>query len=781
MKARLCFAALSCLSLPLLTAQAEVRKWTNKAGASIEAEMTGVNVAERTISLKRVDGKEFTFPIDTLSDADRTYASEQWKKMQAAPAAAPAAGTPPAAPAAPAAPATPGAPAAPGTPPATPPAAPAAPAAAAASKKPAPPRPTLVITPAAKFKEPNANDYIKGVTKVRPRLIHAAAGWNYLKATVGSDSVAAKMLENLKASGEKLLTVPELTRIFGEQTGASTPGSQAIYRMGLLGTLNFMDPSNPGWKERGVREMIALTDTATFQNWYPDEPHVTADFLVATAIGYDWFRDGFSVQQATAARTYMVEKGIGALVAVLKGAEIPESAKGKASGSAASPKAKAPAKPAKKEDKDLPPDEEHMAAAAALILAGISLMDEEPAAAKEALDAGAKVFGKGITGFAPAGIWPEGMEAGDKVMDYAIMVMQTLRSNAGTDYGMSLVEGLPQAGLARLHLVGTSGQLFNYGDANATTLARKWVSTWLAGVHGNMGMPAQTAGAPQPENSIYFGLTGHFLYYNPHAAGDGTADSMDYGFTGGPAVAVRSAWDNKGYYLAVKGGDNSIPTAQLDLGSFVLDAGGQRWGIELGQETDRAPGFKPAEDRTKRYELYVEGTPGQNTLQMGGNQEYDAKAPTLLTYTSPAMGFGVVDLTKAYPKQVKDLHRGAMVVRGTAPYLILQDDLTMKNTTGFTWTMHTRSEISINGNKAVLKQGGQTLTATILSPANATFTMGEPPEPKTEQMKKLTGIHVLKIGVAETKGAVSVAVQFALGETPPPATVKPIAEWTPKK
>jgi hypothetical protein len=746
-----------------------MRKWTNASGASIEAEMTAVDTTARTITIKRADGQTFTIPIDSLSAEDKAYAAEQWKAMQAK-----------------------------GSNPSTPPAAATAQAPSKggpAPAAPAPPRPPIAITPANKFKVPAGGDYIRTVQKTRPRLIHAAAGWKHVKDQTAAHPTAGKLLENVRKSGEAILEAPELTRIFGEQRSTNTPGSKALFRMATLGTLSLLE-DDPRWKERGVRELIAITDPATFQNWYVDEPAVTADFLIAASLAYDWFRDGLNAQQATAARTYMVQKGVEALVAHIKGEEVPETARGQAAGTSAPPKAKAAPKGGAKKggEEDEEPDAEHMAMASALILAGICLSDEDPAAAKKAVDAAAKVFGKGMQRFAPSGIWPEGMEFGERVLDYAIMVMQTLRANGGSDLGFSVLEGLPQAGVARLHLVGPTNQLFNFGDNNATSLTRPWVSTWLAGAHGNVGTKAIGPGGAQNADTAFFGNAGNLMYFNPHAAGDGTPDAMDYVIPTGPVAAVRSAWnDTNALYAAVKGGDNTVLTGQLDIGSFVLDAGGQRWAIELGSETDRAPNFESA-DRAKRYALYIEGTLGQNTLVIGpdqkpnadgmitgGNQDMEAKSSVLAGFSNANVGIGVIDLTKAYSKDAKDVHRGVMVVRGATPYIVLQDDLTMKNTSALTWRMHTKAEIAASGNKVTLTQGKQTLTGVILSPANATFSTEEPPEPKTEQMRKLPGVHILKINLGEVKGPQSISIAFALGAEPPAATHKPIAEWIPKK
>ncbi|MFC5457862.1 heparinase II/III domain-containing protein [Prosthecobacter fluviatilis] len=766
--ASICLLAASGASAQLAE---EFHVWTNTAGKQVEATLVSVDPVAKTVKIKTKDGREFDVAIANLSPADFTYAKARYAAMQAAP---PAAAMAPAAPA--------------GTPPATPPAAPPAAAAkATAAKKPAPPRPAITVVPVSKFKAPSANDYLSGIAKVRPRLIHNAAGWAALKGQLAADPVLAKMMESMKASGEDLLLDPELTRINGDTGGE---GPKAVYRIGLLGALHYCD-GDLKWQDKGTKELLALADKVSFRDWHPELIDNVTDMVVATVLGYDWFRAGLNAEQAATVRTCLAEKGIGALIAHLEGEEIPESAKGTSGGQsgtkAKAPPAKAPAKPQAKPDTGkLLPDSKQMAAATALLLSAICLVDEEPGVAKKAADAAAKVFGKGIVRFAPAGVWPEGLQAGETVMDYVAMLSQSLKSAAGKDLNISLLEGIPQFAVARMHLMGPTGQIFNFGDTKGAVSLRPWVTTWLCGIAGNPGIRAVAAAGKQPVTSAYFGQVGNFIYYNPHAAGDGTADSMDYAQPGGFVATSRSGWEKADYFVAVKGGDNEDTTAQLDIGSFVLDAGGERWGIELGAEQDKAPGFevKPGADRTKRFALYIENTLGQNTLSIDGNQQdQDAKASVLLGYSTPERGTAVVDMTKAYSKPAKDVHRGIMVVRGTKPYVVLQDDLVMKNTGSITWSMHTKAEISASGTSAKLTQGGKTLVATIVSPANATFSSAEPPEAATEQSRDLVRekVHVLKASVDGAKGPQSLCITFALDEAAT-HTATPVATWgAPKK
>lgn len=757
-------ATLGLLSTASAQLAEEYRPWTNTAGKQIEATLVSVDAAAKTLKIKMKDGREFDVPIASLSPADFEYAKARYAAMQAAPAA-PVAPMPTTAPAA-----APGAPAAKTTP------------AAKVASKPAPPRPAITIIPASKFKAPGANDYLGGIQKVRPRLIHNAAGWGYLKGQIATDPVLAKMLEALKASGEDLLQDPGLTRINGDTGGE---GPKAIYRMGLLGALHYGD-GDLKWQDKGMQELIALTDKVSFRDWHPELIDNVADMVVATCLGYDWFYAALNAQQKTEIRTYLAQKGIDALIAHLEGEPIPETAKGVSGGQAEPVKAKgAPKKKAAAKDDDkLPPDSKHMAAASALLIAAICMVDDDPAIAKKAADAGSKVFGQGLERFAPAGVWPEGLQAGEDVMDYIAMLVQSRKAAAGNDLGISLVEGIPQFGVARMHLIGPSGQTFNFGDSKGAASTRPWIATWLCGVHGNPGIRAVAASGKQAVSSGYFGQVGHFLYYNPHAAGDGTADSLDYSLPGGVIAATRSGWEKEDYFIAVKGGDNADHTAQLDIGSFVLEAGGQRWGIELGVDSERATGLevKPGGDRTKRFELYLENTLGQNTLVIDGNQDLEAKAKVLVGASSPEKGLAVVDMTDAYGKAAKDVHRGALVVRGTKPYAVIQDDLVIKTTQTITWSMHTKAEIAADGAKATLTQGGKTLIATIVSPAGATFSSGTPPEPSNAQSRDLVKekVNILKVALADAKGPQSLCITFALDEAPA-HTPTPVATWVPKK
>lgn len=774
----------------------EVRTWTDKAsGKKIDAAYVSADATTRTVTIKNPDGQEFTLPVARLNDADIEYIRQ---KLTA----------PPAAPGAPPSPAT--TPAEPGAPPAV---AKKGKAAAVPAGPPAPPPPAFKVIPAKGFKGPSGADFIRSVSKGRPRLLHNAETWAALKAHVATDPILAKMIETVKKGGEDLLSKPELNKIFGaDKLRGGAEGAQAMSRMAAFGVLNFID-GDPKWKERAVRELIALTDKGSFSDWAPDDMELCGDFTTAVALGYDWFKDGMNASQQATAKQFLVQKGMEPLAAKLEGKPVPETARTKQPGTVNSkPDPKKPAaKPVEKNDK-LPPSKAEMVAASALIIAAICLADEDPGAAKNAAGAVDKIFTRGVAAFAPGGVWPDSVAEGDEVLDSIAMVLQTLRVSGGGDFGLAYLEGMPQTGLARLHLTGPKG-IFNYGDANGGNLVHSWVSTFLAGLHGNPGMKAVVGGGAPAANSAFFGTAGHVIYYNPWAGGDGTAASPDAVFAGAEVAALRSAWnDPSAAYIALKGGNNELLATQLDLGSFVLDLGGVRWAEELGTEGNRVSGYDPnPADRSKRHKFYLAGTKGQNTLVIGaddppedkkakpaapgakppapplpGNQPLDAKAAFIGFQSTPERGFAIVDLTDAYSPKTKFTHRGAMVMRGAEPSILLQDDILLKGTSTIEWRMHTRATIATSGNKATLTSGdatmgGQTLTATLLSPPGATFSTEEPPEKPSEQARDLKAYHVLRVKLPDAKGEQRIAVAFSMGAEAPATPVVPLAQWLPKK
>ena len=181
--------------------------------------------------------------------------------------------------------------------------------------------------------------------------------------------------------------------------------------------------------------------------------------------------------------------------------------------------------------------------------------------------------------------------------------------------------------------------------------------------------------------------------------------------------------------MGFHGGDNQANHSHLDLGTFVLDALGERWALDLGGDDYNLPGYFGKE----RWTYYRLRTEGHNTLTIDGpNQSPAAQAPLLAFRAAPAKAFAVADLTAAYPA-VQRARRGLALLERRRD--LVQDEVRADPAVDVRWNFHTRATIAVDGARATLTQGKAVLEARILAPEGARFEVldASPPPPQAQQ------------------------------------------------
>jgi hypothetical protein len=368
--------------------------------------------------------------------------------------------------------------------------------------------------------------------------------------------------------------------------------------------------------------------------------------------------------------------------------------------------------------------------------------------------------------YAPDGGWAEGPGYWGYATNYNVYFLAGLESALGTDFGLSHIPGFSLTGDFRLHSVGPTKLCFNFADA-VEWAGHTPAMYWLA---RKFDRPIYA----WHEREFLSGSTAlDLLWYDgrPASIDDVPADRW---FRHVDVAFLRSKWnDPRALYVGFKGGDNGIGHAHLQLGTFVLDALGQRWVLDLGPDDYNLPGYFGS----RRWTYYRLSTRGQNTLLIDGkNQDPKAVARITAFRSSPRRSFAVVDLTAAYPGQARQMTRGiAMLDRRQ---ILVQDELIGVSGNKVTWQVHTKARIELHGPLAALKLGGETLLAKILAPPGAQFT-AEPasaPSPQHQQ----PDVQRLTIKVSPTSPPLQIAVLFVPGQAaaaaPPPLV--PLQQWS---
>jgi hypothetical protein len=496
-----------------------------------------------------------------------------------------------------------------------------------------------------------------------------------------------------------------------------------------------------GEEKYAARAAKELEATAAFQDWHPAHFLDTAEMTCAFGIGYDWLYSYLSKEQRAVFRKALIEKGLTPGLESYRGTgKFGWWVKAHHNWS--------------------------QVCNGGLAVGALAIADEEPALAREVLDSGLKAVQGAMGNFGPDGSWNEGPGYWGYTLMYTSYYLGAMQTALGTMRGLEQAPGLSEAGLFRLYFTGPTQKTFNFADAHegagsapamfwlARTF-RKPVCAW----HERQMMK------PSAFDLIWYSLEGR----GPAAEGLPTAKY----FRRDDVVFMRSAWeDPQALWIGVKGGDNAANHSHLDIGSFVLDALGERWAWDLGGDDYNLPSYFG----NKRWTYYRLKTESHNTLLINNeNQNPKAKAPVVAFAAEKGDAYTVIDLSQAYP-MAKSVQRGVNMQAGKR--ILIQDEVEAGAPVDCLWGMITRAKASVQGPAVVLEQNGKRLYGRVLSPAGAVFdTVGaNPPPPEGQQpdAKKLV------VKLPEKSASVRLAVVFSTdpnGAAPSAAPLKPLAQW----
>lgn len=594
---------------------------------------------------------------------------------------------------------------------------------------------------------PPAEAILARLDRPHPRLLARAADFDRLQRTTGQDSTQKAWRAHLQQRADTLLTEAPSTYEIPDGLRLLSTSRRVVDRVYTL-ALIFRLTGERRYAERAAQELDAA---AGFKDWNPRHFLDTAEMTHAFAIGYDWLFDCWSPEQKGRYRTAMVEKGLKPAVELLR----------KNTGFARAR------------------HNWNQVCNGGIGVGALALADEEPALARELLHLALKSIQLAMAEYAPDGAWAEGPGYWRYATSYNVVLLAALETALGTDFGLAAMPAFDLAGLFPIYITGPLDRTFNYADGGDGRI-RSPEMFWLA---RRFQQPAyaryQVAMAsPQPLD---------VLWYDPAIETDAApALPLARYFRDAEVVSMRSAWgDRNALFVGFKAGDNRANHSHLDLGTFVLDALGVRWAVDLGADDYNLPAYF-GNQRWTYYRLRAEG---HNTLVVNPRAEPDqdpAAAGKMVDWKlNPDRSSAVADLTAAYAKHTRRVQRGIALLEGRQ--VLVQDELDALDPAEVWWFVHTPAEVRIrdDGRQATLRSAGQELEIEILAPPVASFTAMDarplPGSPNPDRQNRNAGIRKLAIQFARVE-TLRLAVLFkpkhpgsdSGGATP---RVTPLAAW----
>lgn len=502
---------------------------------------------------------------------------------------------------------------------------------------------------------------------------------------------------------------PVMEYVLDEEDSILPISREVINRMVILGYAWQIT----GEKKYADRAWEELENVCSYDDWCTSHFLATAEMALAVSIGYDWFYDYLSQGQKDLLAETTCEYAI---------------------------------KPALSKNYlknwfTWSKNNWNSICYSGVGIASMTFSSYYPDEAAEFLKMCYEAMPVAFANFTPDGVYAEGPGYSQSGMNSIVFFVATSKNYLGTDYGLSEIDGFKELGKFPVYITTPTG-VFNFGD-NKDRMCFSPALHWYASEYDSPLLACyqmwDVPGVFSPDVSGGTERNGKgkedalsLLWYDRSY----TAENADFSDeplylhltsdVGQDMVLIRSAYlDKNATFAGIKGGYNYTNHGDLDIGTFVFDAMGERWAEELGPGAYDAPDYFVNLPAGGRWKNYCKRAEGQNTLVINPDMTLDdqyalARAEVLAFNDGSSCR---IDMTDAYRMNGATEVTRDFALETEHNRLRIEDNIKCILKSEIYWFMHTKADIEISedGKTAILSIGDKQLRASSL--ADGTFSV----------------------------------------------------------
>lgn len=513
-----------------------------------------------------------------------------------------------------------------------------------------------------------------------PRLIATQTDWQSLPYNAARDPDLRSFIDGILREARKSLDAPTPLR---QMEGRRLLGvSRETLRRILLTAFAYRYTGEPAFLDRARIDLLAV---ARFEDWNPSHFLDVAEMATGVALGYDWLYHDLTPDERQELRNALVTK---ALLHAQQG------------------------HPSFRSHNNW-----NQVCIGGLVLAALAIGDEEPELTETVLTTARTHTDRGLAAYQPHGIYPEGPSYWEYGTTYTVLLIAALRSVTSDDWNLPNAPGLLASLPWIVHMTGPTGTFYNFADSGTRAglspaqffLSRELRQPSLLHFQRREARRFAVRGGSErfaPLVAFWWPQPEHPITPLPrHWSGSGLQ----------PVAAWRTDWeDPHSLYVAIKGGGARANHAHMDGGSFVLEAGGVRWAEDLGLQSYHSLESAGVQlwamhQDSPRWSVFRLGPFAHNTLTLN-DQLHDASGMATFTDIHPRGAH--LDLTPIFlPGQVTSATRSISI---RSRRVLLEDNLIgAAPGASLRWAMTTRADILLDGHRATLRLGDQSMLVRI--------------------------------------------------------------------
>jgi hypothetical protein len=543
----------------------------------------------------------------------------------------------------------------------------------------------FILLPFSNTVEAQQNPY--EIKSGHPRLIMTKYNELALRFIIMENPLARQLKDELKKDADKLLSSKKIKYELDRRQTMLAISREYLRRIVTL-SLAYRIFEEDKYSDKAIDFML---HACTFPNWNPQHFLDVAEMTAALAIGYDWNFYHMNLRELETIRNRIVEYGLKPGLDVYNNPDDKPNIWYKMN------------------------NNWNQVCAGGLVLGALAVAEDFPDLKNKIIYQAVKNLIPTIDRYEPEGVWFEGPAYWDYANSYLALMLSALNTSLEHDFGLTERQGLRKTALFYVNSISPAGLLFNFADASTVnpvvTPALFWFSKrYKQGIV--LEYQQQLLSKSLAAGSAEYGKNRSRLFYLSLPWFDdgkyemSESNGMQY-YRGEVDVLVfKESNDENALYLAAKGGKGTLHHQQLDAGSFVIDADGERWGIDLGAEHYFLPDFFDKNAGGGRWQYYRNTNKSHNTLVIGNEIQYpDGEAKLEEFEDQINQPFGIFDLSESY-LEAYTVRRGFKILN--ADQVLIRDEVNFdKKPMEIRWGMMIDAKVELDGNNAILSKNGK--------------------------------------------------------------------------
>ncbi|MES2375006.1 MAG: heparinase II/III family protein [Bacteroidota bacterium] len=440
---------------------------------------------------------------------------------------------------------------------------------------------------------------------------------------------------------------------------------------------------NELYLKQAEKELIAVS---SFADWNPTHYLDVGEMTMAVSIGYDWLYNDLSESTKTLVRDAILNKGINTSL-----------------------------------DKSYNRwlrviNNWNQVCNAGITYGALATYEDHPDLSVQMINRAIGSVDLPMEAYAPDGAYPEGYGYWEYGTSFNVMLISVLETAFGKDFGLPAKPGFLKTAGYLENMTGAKGMAFNYSDSGAGqdfNPAMYWFANKLNDPSLLWTQKEQLATRAVSRNRL---LPAALIWSKGIQSAKIIQPKATMWVGGGlnPVAMMRTAWgDPNAIFVGLKAGSPSVNHAHMDAGSFVMEADGIRWGIDLGAQDYESLESKKVDlwnnkQNSQRWQILRYNNYNHSTLTIDNALQLVKGSATVVSSSAkPAFQNAIVDLSTIYADKVAKAIRGVAII--DKKYVVVRDELESLDSITVRWSMVTSATVTLDKNSATLSKDGKTL------------------------------------------------------------------------